>query len=307
MWTLDKINQYIKDGVEENLHLDYKGAGAISKKPEKKKELSKDVSAFANSDGGVIIYGVLEYNESDKKHLPEKIDPIKGQEFTKEWLEQIINSSISPRIKDIVITPIQTNNIEDNNVIYVVEIPKGITAHQSQDKRYYRRYNFESIMMDDWEIKDIINRTSKPVLEIELQAQNNKFVDRVLTKAESQIKLLMRNTGSSSVNHINCYLIIPSEHSELIESYVSLDDSFIQGSISNKIEHHIKIGGKESTIYSEFVPLLPGGVLTEIGFLAVKKKLLDLEFKIHCIVNTEYGIEEKEFKMNEIIKTPNTV
>ena len=31
-WTLDKINQYITNGIEENLHLDYKGAHSLEKK-----------------------------------------------------------------------------------------------------------------------------------------------------------------------------------------------------------------------------------------------------------------------------------
>ncbi|WP_228414812.1 helix-turn-helix domain-containing protein [Chryseobacterium sp. G0201] len=68
MWTLEKINQFIKDCIEENIHLDYKGAGSISKVNEKKKEISKDVSAFANSDGGTIIYGVREFDEMGKTH-----------------------------------------------------------------------------------------------------------------------------------------------------------------------------------------------------------------------------------------------
>jgi len=34
-----------------------------------KNEISKDVSAFANSDGGTIIYGIEE-----EGHLPKRID-----------------------------------------------------------------------------------------------------------------------------------------------------------------------------------------------------------------------------------------
>ena len=61
-WTLDKINQYITNGIEENLHLDYKGAHSLEKNDKKKDEISKDISAFANSDGGVIIFGIKEFD-----------------------------------------------------------------------------------------------------------------------------------------------------------------------------------------------------------------------------------------------------
>ena len=41
---------------EENINLDYKGADSLQKTESKKKAISIDVSAFANSDCGTIIY-----------------------------------------------------------------------------------------------------------------------------------------------------------------------------------------------------------------------------------------------------------
>ena|ERR1017187_4142001 len=104
MWSVEKINQFIADKVEENLYLDYKASDALGKSDSKKNEISKDVSAFANSDGGVIIYGIKEFRK-DTNFLPEKIDPVKRDEFSKETLEQIINTRISPTIHGIIITP----------------------------------------------------------------------------------------------------------------------------------------------------------------------------------------------------------
>ncbi len=93
-WDLPTIQSYIKNQVEESINLDYKAADALQKTDGKKREISKDVSAMANSAGGVIIYGVKEFNQSDKRHLPEKIDPVNRTDISKEWLEQVINSNI---------------------------------------------------------------------------------------------------------------------------------------------------------------------------------------------------------------------
>lgn len=49
-WNLDALNNLIKNKVEENLNLDYKAAGSLEKNDKKTNEISKDVSAFANSD-----------------------------------------------------------------------------------------------------------------------------------------------------------------------------------------------------------------------------------------------------------------
>ncbi len=70
------LQQMIDDEIEESLTLDYKESPALSKTDGKKKEITKDVSAMENSAGGRIIYGVKEYDNQDKEHLPEKIDPL---------------------------------------------------------------------------------------------------------------------------------------------------------------------------------------------------------------------------------------
>ena len=43
-----------------------------------------------------------------------------------------------------------------------------MTPHQAQDKRYYKRYNFQSAPMDDYEIKDILNRVKYPDLHLSI-------------------------------------------------------------------------------------------------------------------------------------------
>src|SRR5258708_6776265 len=103
-WNLEKIQALLTTQVEENIHLDYKAADALVLSEGKKNEISKDVSAFGNSDGGVIIYGVREYT-GEKEHLPEKLDPVNRQHVSKETLEQIINQRISPRIHGLIIHP----------------------------------------------------------------------------------------------------------------------------------------------------------------------------------------------------------
>ena len=62
MWNLDQLQQLIRDNVEESLSLEYKSAGSFAKSDGKRAEVVKDVSAFANSSGGVLIYGIAEFH-----------------------------------------------------------------------------------------------------------------------------------------------------------------------------------------------------------------------------------------------------
>lgn len=159
-YTLADIESLITNEVEEDIHLDYKEARALAKDDKKRIEITKDVSAFANSDGGIIVYGVAEAGNK-----PKAISPIDGREITKEWLENVI-LSIQPRIVGLKIFPIRVESAEKS--IYVVQIPRSDDApHMAKDNRYYKRINFQSVPMEDYEVKDLYNRVSTPKLEID--------------------------------------------------------------------------------------------------------------------------------------------
>ncbi|MDV2503794.1 MAG: ATP-binding protein [bacterium] len=164
-WTEEDIQHHIDHEIEENIQLDYKACDALQKTEGKKKIISVDVSAFANSAGGTIIYGVKEHQEEGKNHLPENIDSgFVPTDISKEWLEQVINSRIQPRIDGIIINPVKLSGKKEGKYIYVVDIPQSHTAHQASDLRYYKRFNFESVPMQDYEIRDILNRKKTPTI-----------------------------------------------------------------------------------------------------------------------------------------------
>jgi hypothetical protein len=158
-FTVEDIYSLIANEAEESIHLDFKEANALDKSDSKKKEITKDITAFANSDGGVIIYGLKEFN-----HKANDISFIDGNVYTKEWLEQTINGSIQRRIQDIQIFPIR-NNGNINETIYVVKIPKSYDApHMSKDKRFYKRFNFESVQMEEYEVRQSYGQKLKSKL-----------------------------------------------------------------------------------------------------------------------------------------------
>lgn len=203
-WNEARIKRYIKDLIEESLTLDYKAADSLAKSDGKKTEITKDVSAMANSAGGAIIYGVKEYQEADKKHLPEKIDPVDHTQFSKEWLEQVINN-IQPRISGVLIHPVRIST-SPNDVVYVVEIPQSNTAHQATNFRYYKRFNFESVPMADHEVRDVMNRATIPNADVELRS---RMVGTASDGYEFLLQPVIKNLGTQVINHFRIILSLP--------------------------------------------------------------------------------------------------
>jgi hypothetical protein len=71
--------------VKERLRLEYKASDAISKRDNGKKlEMARDVSAFANADGGQIIYGMKENEAFEPGGLDEGLDP---REHPEIWFD----------------------------------------------------------------------------------------------------------------------------------------------------------------------------------------------------------------------------
>lgn len=164
--TLQDLEDMIKNEIQENTHLDYKRSSALLSK-NSRREIAKDVSAFANSDGGCIIYGIEEDNQ-----LPRRIDSgVDHNIYTRERLEDVITSNISPRIEEIEISRIQ---LSPDNSAYIVDIPKSSRGpHQETiSNRYYKRFNFKSQPMEDYEINDVRSRnhTVKPLINIDIEA-----------------------------------------------------------------------------------------------------------------------------------------
>jgi hypothetical protein len=164
-WTEQDILDLIANGVAEDLNLEYKRCDGLKRNEHSKKEISKDVSSFANSAGGTIVYGVI-----DDKHVPTAIDEgydPRG-EITKEWLENVITSTIHRRIDSIRIKPVALTSTQPGRVLYVVHIPQSNRPHQAIDHRFYKRFNFKAEPMEEYEIWDVARRNEGPDLGLTL-------------------------------------------------------------------------------------------------------------------------------------------
>jgi len=208
-WEEEDLEKLITDRVQESKLLDYKRCAALDKRnPKSRSDISKDVSAFANSVGGTLVYGIVEEN-----NLPTGIDvgfdPVA---ISREWLEQVIDSSIERRIEGIRIKQIELKRNSPGRVVYIVYIPESDRApHMAEDHIFYRRYNFRSVPMKEYEVREAIRKSETPNLKLLLTLENTKLPYFAPDQDHSdaiKINILIKNESGTPATyaHVRLYL-----------------------------------------------------------------------------------------------------
>ena len=110
-YTFSDIQSLIDNHAEEGVHLELKRANALSK--ENADKVTKTLSAFANSDGGVVIYGIAE-----EDHVASDFSFVDGNIITTEHISMLARY-VQPAIDGLTIYPIRKDG-NFSKSIYVV-------------------------------------------------------------------------------------------------------------------------------------------------------------------------------------------
>ena len=209
-WDETDLLGLISSQAQESLELEYKASGALDPANEKKSEISKDVSSFAHSAGGVIVYGIRE-SSGPPPRIPEALDGIDPSRFSREWLEQIITSWIRPRIEDVRIKAVDLTGAEAAETAYVLSIPQSNSIHQAADHKYYKRLNFMSVPMEHYEIMDVLNRATHPQVIAEVKGGNRQpaqgYDDQ--RRVIIHLKIQLVNSGDHVADRVSIQFWIP--------------------------------------------------------------------------------------------------
>jgi hypothetical protein len=170
-------------------------------------ELAKQLSAFANMGGGLIIYGVTDAGAVSNGGIARVI---RGNRSTKEWLEDVIPTLTDYEITGFSVYEIKPNSsdsaIGPDKSLYVVDVPDSDRApHQSKrDNLYYVRLASKSQPAPHRLIEDIRNRARHPKIEIcEPRILSASYVPQPGTMDSLQVVLRVgvRNSGKVLAEH----------------------------------------------------------------------------------------------------------
>lgn len=203
----DDLNQLIQAHTEESLYLEFKANGSLQMGDSKKNEIAKDISAFANSDGGILIYGINEIN-----HIADSLSFVDGNLFTKEWLENVIQSRINRSLPNIEVHPIRFNG-DFSKSVYIIKIARSHHApHMTADKKYYRKLNFQVVQMEEYEIRDAYNRVNKTALDFDdliISSIRPYMQSGRISEARYKINFQIKNIGTTIESQYKLEVYVP--------------------------------------------------------------------------------------------------
>ena len=154
----------LKDrGAREGPQLEYKGSlGPFSDKA--KFELVKDISAFANANGGLIIYGATQTEDGAISALPGL--SVESADLVSSQVDLIVNDNLDHRIPGFSHRFIDA---PDGRRFLMVRVPRSpLAPHMitfpTTHPRFYSRVNTVSVPLTMDQIKAIVLRGSESEL-----------------------------------------------------------------------------------------------------------------------------------------------
>jgi hypothetical protein len=185
LMTLADLQNYFKEEREESQILEFK-SGDI-----KISDLYKEICAFLNSDGGIIIIGSprekkVVRNDQFIRICQGKLTPSIFK--SKKWIEEHIAKTIEPFAEGIEIK--EFSNLNESH--YIIEVPKSKTPpHQFKNEgRYYIRVYEEARPAPHKIIRSLFLRNVKPVFNIYILFKHHEFFDNQL-----QLDIIIENSS----------------------------------------------------------------------------------------------------------------
>jgi hypothetical protein len=190
-------------------------------------ELARQLSAFANSGGGSLVYGISNPTNGTPRSVDDGGIKLSAKRPNiREWLEDIVPNLVEFTLKKFNVYALTNKagapGLADDRCIILVDIPDSDDApHQStREHRYFARVGGKSRPIGHRLVADIFHRRQHPLFNVEFSLRSETWVPQAdppvailqaKMKPRREVTLTVRaqNRGKVYAEHLHLTLWIP--------------------------------------------------------------------------------------------------
>lgn len=186
-----QIRAYVSSQQEETLQLEFKTVSSPDMASrDDKRNFAVALSGFANSAGGLIIWGVNAKKNADGIDCAISTSEIPSVALFQSRLIELTGDAVSPRIDGILHKAIQEENDSGYAVTLVPESDSGPHMAKLGEDRYFKRSGPSFYRMEHFDIADMFGRRRRAKLRVETRIDGKD--------AQAKIILSLHNDGRGS-------------------------------------------------------------------------------------------------------------
>lgn len=191
--SLSRLNEYKALKQEEHLFLDFKlvsNPALVSR--DDRRNLAKALSGFANSSGGLVVWGVDARKNAEGIDCAVDLREIPDVRRFLTRLNELTGEAVDPVVSGVQHRVIETSGGKGFAVSLIPEGDSGPHMAKLGEDRYYKRSGAGFYMMEHFDIADMFAKRRKPKLVVVSRVQGSS--------RDAEIIISLRNDGRASAN-----------------------------------------------------------------------------------------------------------
>jgi hypothetical protein len=179
--TAAQIRAYIASQQEETLQLEFKTVSSSDMSSrDDRRNFAIALSGFANSAGGLVVWGIDARKNSDGIDCAVSVSEIKDVSLFRSRLVELTGDAVSPRIDGILHKTVQEENGSGFAVTFVPESDSGPHMAKLGEDRYYKRSGPSFYRMEHFDIADMFGRRRRARLRVEARVDGKDDRARII-------------------------------------------------------------------------------------------------------------------------------
>lgn len=205
-WTFADIAAMVDAHEPERLDLEFKRLAGTAKfeHVDDRKNLAEALSGFANSAGGVIVWGVHAAKNEDGIDAAIKPEPVKGLRLLESRLSELSTQLVTPPLPEVEHRALLRAVGEDVGfaLSYVPQSDGGPHMAKAKGVHWYmKRAGASFYKLEHFDLEDMFGRRPRPALEVVARVKL-QWRTAALVRACVIVGLRSRGRGSARAPYI---------------------------------------------------------------------------------------------------------